>query len=65
MHDRAFDRIKEMVTAPPVLKYYEREKDLVIQCDASDGGIGAALVQDGRPVAYAAEPFRLKRTMLG
>ena len=54
-----------MVTAPPVLKYYEREKDLVIQCDASDGGIGAALVQDGRPVAYGAEPFRLKRTMLG
>ena len=26
-----------MVTAPPVLKYYEREKDLVIQCYASDG----------------------------
>ena len=28
------------MTAPPVLKYYEREKDLVIQCDASDGGLG-------------------------
>lgn len=54
-----------MVTAPPVLKYYKGEKDLVIQCDASDGGIGAALVQDGRPLAYAAEPFWLKRTMLG
>lgn len=54
-----------MLTAPPVLKYYEGEKDLVIQCDASDGGLGAALVQDGRPLAYAAEPFWLKRTMLG
>ena len=32
VHDRAFSRIKEMVTAPPLLKYYEREKDLVIQC---------------------------------
>jgi len=28
-----------MVTAPPLLKYYEREKDLVIQCDASKGGL--------------------------
>ena len=42
-----------MVTAPPLLKYYEREKDLVIQCDASEGGLGAALLQDGRPLAYA------------
>ena len=42
-----------MVTAPPLLKYYEREKDLVSQCDASEGGLGAALLQDGRPLAYA------------
>ena len=41
------------MTAPPLLKYYEREKDLVIQCDASEGGLGAALLQDGRPLAYA------------
>ena len=53
VHDRAFSRIKEMVTASPLLKYYEREKDLVIQCDASKGGLGAALLQDGRPLAYA------------
>ena len=53
VHDRAFSRIKEMVIAPPLLKYYEREKDLVIQCDASEGGLGAALLQDGRPLAYA------------
>ena len=53
IHDRAFSRIKEMVTAPPLLKCYERGKDLVIQCDASEGGLGAALLQDGRPLAYA------------
>ena len=53
IHDRSFSRIKEMVTAPPVLKYYEREKDLIIQCDASEGGLRAALLQDGRPLAYA------------
>ena len=42
-----------MVTTPPLLKYYEREKDLVIQFDASEGGLGAALLQDGRPLVYA------------
>ena len=41
IHGRAFSRIKEMVTAPPLLKYYEREKDLLIQCDASEGDLGA------------------------
>ena len=28
-----------MVTARPLLKYYEREKDLVIQSDASERGL--------------------------
>ena len=42
-----------MVTAPPLLKCFKHEKDLVIQCDASEGGLGAALLQDGRPLAYA------------
>ena len=42
-----------MVTAPPLLKYYEHEKDLVIQYDASEGGLGVALLQDGRPLTYA------------
>ena len=37
INDRAFNRIEEMVTAPPLLKYYVREKDLVIQCNASEG----------------------------
>ena len=40
VHDRAFRKIKEMVTAPPLLKFYEREKDLVIQCNASEGSLG-------------------------
>ena len=42
-----------MVTAPPLLQYYEREKDLVIQCDVSEGGLRAALLQDGRAMASA------------
>ena len=52
IHDRAFSKIKEMLTAPPLLKCYEREKDLVIQCDASEGGLRWKM-EDGRPLAYA------------
>ena len=53
IHDRGFSRTKGVVTAPLVLKYYEWEKDLVSQGDASEGGLGAALLQDGRPLVYA------------
>jgi hypothetical protein len=53
VHDQAFTKLKELVTKPPLLKFYEPEKELVIQCDASEGGLGAALLQDDRPIAYA------------
>ena len=33
-----------MVTSPPILKYHDRQKDLVLQCDASDIGLRAALM---------------------
>jgi hypothetical protein len=42
-----------LITEPPVLKYYESTKPLIIQCDASDHGLGAALIQEGKPVAFA------------
>lgn len=49
----AFEKIKYMVTTAPVLVFYSPEKDLVIQCDASEKGIGAALLQNSQPIAYA------------
>ena len=30
-----------------------QQKDVTIQCDASQGGLGATLLQEGRPVATA------------
>ena len=42
-----------MVKAPPILKYYDPQKDLVLQCDSSENGLGAALMQDGKPLAHA------------
>ena len=36
-----------------MLGYFESTKKLSIQCDASGKGLGAALLQEGRPLAYA------------
>lgn len=52
-HDQAFIELKKLITQPPILKYYEPDKPLVLQCDASDYGLGAALIQEGKPIAFA------------
>ena len=54
----AFDRVKELLTAPNLLAHYDDKKPLVLACDASPYGVGAVLshVDDDkleRPIAYA------------
>ena len=49
----ALQRIKQMVSEAPLLAYYDPKEELTIQCDASNKGLGAALLQNGRPIAYA------------
>lgn len=44
-HEEAFSHIKKMVTTVPLLKYYDPTDELIIQCDASEKGLGAALMQ--------------------
>ena len=51
--EKAFKEIKALITQAPVLAYYDPNKELTIQCDASGRELGAALLQEGRPVAYA------------
>ncbi|PFX27769.1 Retrovirus-related Pol polyprotein from transposon 17.6 [Stylophora pistillata] len=51
--DKAFKEIKEFITKAPVLQYFDVSKNVTIQCDASQYGIGATLLQEGQPVHYA------------
>ena len=56
--DQAFKRLREYLTAPPVLVFPDFSKEFLLDTDASDQGIGAVLSQiqsDGqeRVVAYA------------
>ena len=48
-----FDEVKRLVTSAPVLKYFDVGEDVTIECDASSTGMGAVLMQGGRPVSFA------------
>ncbi|XP_028416269.1 uncharacterized protein K02A2.6-like [Dendronephthya gigantea] len=52
-HATAFQKIKEILSTDRVLRYYDVTKPVVLQTDASKKGLGAVLLQDGFPVAYA------------
>ncbi|KAF0024606.1 hypothetical protein F2P81_023408 [Scophthalmus maximus] len=52
-HEEAFLKLKETIADGPVLKYYSPDEELTVQCDASDTGLGAALMQKSKPVAFA------------
>ena len=49
----SFKEIKTALSSPPVLRFFDAAKSLSLQCDASDTGLGATLMQDGQPIAYA------------
>lgn len=45
--------LKSTLTQAPVLRYYHHKQPLTLQADSSKDGLGASLLQDGRPVCYA------------
>ena len=52
-HDEAFTTLQQLVIQHPVLKFYNVEEEATIQTDASDKALGAVLLQNGQPVAFA------------
>ena len=42
-----------MITKAAVLKFYDVRDEATIQCDASEKGLGATLLQHGQPVCFA------------
>ena len=50
---RSFLTVKEMVTVTPVLKHYNVKKVTTIQCNTSEKGLGASLLQNRQPITFA------------
>ena len=55
--EEAFSKVKEIITQEPgqVLAYYDPAKPLILQTDSSRSGLGATLLQEGKPIAYASK----------
>ena len=51
--ENAFNTLKKNLSESACLAYYDPSKELVIQVDSSKHGLGAVLLQDGRPIEYA------------
>lgn len=51
--DKAFNQIKSLLVNPPILSYFYPEKDITLSVDSSSTGLGAVLLCDNKPVAYA------------
>jgi hypothetical protein len=48
----AFDHMKEVMGTCPVLSLLDFTLPFVLECDTSDEGIGAVLMQGGHPIVF-------------
>ena len=51
----ALDKMKQLITSAKILTYYDVKKEVTLEVDASKHGLGAVLMQEGKPVAYASK----------
>ena len=54
-HQKVFDNVNKAITAASTLAYFDTNKPITIQADVSKRGVGATILQNGRPVVYASK----------
>ena len=54
-HQFSFDTLKELICSANSLSYFNPKKPVVLQVDASKIALGAALLQDDKPIAFASK----------
>lgn len=50
---QSFESLKKLLSTTPVLKYYEVNKPVKLSVDARSKALGACLLQENQPIAYA------------
>ena len=56
--EAAWNSVKCQLTKAPILSYFNPEKELVVQVDSSKNGLGAVLLQDGKPLEFASRSLK-------
>lgn len=51
-YDTAFQEVKKLVVNRTILNCYDCNAEVTLQCDASEKGLGTALLQSGQPEAF-------------
>ena len=54
-HDNVFQLIKKEIMIAPILAYYNPNKPMILQTDASCKGLGACLLQNEKPMYFASK----------
>ena len=52
-HEENFRKLKKLPVNAPVLQYFRPDQPITLSVDASSKGLGAVLLQNGHPIAYA------------
>ena len=52
-HTKILEALKAELKDNMTLQYFDPQKEIVIECDASQKGLSACLLQDGKPVNFS------------
>lgn len=62
--ERAFEALKQSMATTPILALPDFSKEFMVECDASDIGIGVVLSQVGHPITFLSKTLAKRHMAL-